>query len=470
MPRSIKLIGLDCGSTTTSLVVASARLTEGAVGRIEIRDLTPTFESPLVFTPFVDDQIDRPKLEAFVDGWLSESALDPAELFGGGALVTGLAARRGNAACITEIVEARLADAVIATANDPCLESWLAFMGNCQSLSRSRPAEPFVNIDVGGGTTNLAWGIDGQVTVTACLLVGARHFQFLSGTYEVSQLTPEASALADYLNIECRLGVTLAPAEIAAITNWYVELIEAAVTGDSQRLNSPITRLHTQIAPPRHEVASPATVTLSGGVGQLVYQRELQHRPQTTTEFGDLGGELAARIVESHVLAADLRTATPAGLGRATVYGLLRHATQSAGATVHLPQPERLPLKNVAIVGRLTPQSTDVEIQRTLDLAMRGVAGCVWVDLAEDDSQATVDLANRVSRELAALPHSGDRTLVVLVPANLGKVFGGYVSRWGSLAVDLIVLDEVSPRDAQFVRIGRPVDGAVGVSLYGMGG
>ena len=51
-------------------------------------------------------------------------------------------------------------------------------MGNCQSLSRSHPQMPFVNLDIGGGTTNLAVGIDGRVVGTGCLMVGARHFQF----------------------------------------------------------------------------------------------------------------------------------------------------------------------------------------------------------------------------------------------------------------------------------------------------
>ena len=62
---------------------------------------------------------------------------------------------------------------MIATAGDPALESWLAFMGNCHALSLAKPGVPIVNIDVGGGTTNLALGIDGQVVAAGALHVGA---------------------------------------------------------------------------------------------------------------------------------------------------------------------------------------------------------------------------------------------------------------------------------------------------------
>ena len=54
-------------------------------------------------------------------------------------------------------------------------------MGNCHALSKSHPTTPILNLDIGGGTTNLALGLDGQVLATGCLFVGARHFEFVPG-------------------------------------------------------------------------------------------------------------------------------------------------------------------------------------------------------------------------------------------------------------------------------------------------
>ena len=58
MSRAIKLVGLDCGSTTTSAVVAEAKLTTGALGRVEITDLVPILRSEMIFTPLDGQRLD----------------------------------------------------------------------------------------------------------------------------------------------------------------------------------------------------------------------------------------------------------------------------------------------------------------------------------------------------------------------------------------------------------------------------
>ena len=104
----IKLVGVDCGSTTTSVVVASAQLTRGPLGRVEIANLEPTFQSEMIFTPFRGNTIDAEQLASHLDAWLAAARTSPGEIFGGGASVTGLAAERANAAAITQLIEARL--------------------------------------------------------------------------------------------------------------------------------------------------------------------------------------------------------------------------------------------------------------------------------------------------------------------------------------------------------------------------
>ena len=59
--------------------------------------------------------------------------------------------------------------------------------------------------------------------------------------------------------------------------------------------------------------------------------------------------------------------------------------------------------------------------------------------------------------------------LVLLLEENLGKVLGQYVTRWGALPMRLMVIDEVLPRDAQYVQIGVLRHQVVPVSFYGLG-
>jgi ethanolamine utilization protein EutA len=473
MTRRIKLVGLDCGSTTTSAVVAAARLTTSAMGRVEISQMEQIFRSDVVFTPFDGDEIDACRLAAQLDDWLASTNTEADEIFGGGALVTGLAAQRKNVSAVTNLIESRMADSLIATADDPCLESWLAFMGNCHALSVAHPQTPILNLDVGGGTTNLALGVDGQVIATGCLFVGARHFQFASGTYQLTGVSPYAMALLEHLHIGHGIGDTLSSVEIDSILDFYVRLIEAAVEGNPAPAASTIGKRHVQVPLHRAGATLPgatlaqSAITLSGGVGQLVYDQMRGAAAGGVTQFGDLGGELAARIARSPLFAGRMRGLAPEGLGRATVYGLLRHSTELSGSTLYLPDPRRLPLKNVPIVGRIGPEATDEQLTQALDLAARGAgAACLQIDLEQPSLERVRSLGGRLADLLEKRPILPERVLVLLVPENLGKVLGGYITRWGTLPMNLIVVDEVPNRDAQFVRLGRSREGVVPLWLY----
>src|SRR5262249_957662 len=133
---AVKLVGLDVGTTTTSFLVASARMLRNCVtGRNEYGEVRPIFRPEAVFTPVLGDALDVFALENQLDRWLAPADLNSAEVASGGAIVTGLAARSANAAAVKDIVRRRFPQALVAATVDPCLESWLAFMGNTLALS-----------------------------------------------------------------------------------------------------------------------------------------------------------------------------------------------------------------------------------------------------------------------------------------------------------------------------------------------
>src|SRR5205807_3300838 len=141
---------------------------------------------------------------------------------------TGLAARAATAAAAVGLVRRRLGDALVATADDPCLESWLAFLGSCAGLSRAQPDTPVLNLDIGGGTTNLALGRAGEVLRTGCLFVGARHVQVVPGTYRIVKLSKYAQALFAERGIARGVGQELTRTEVADVLDFYVRLLDAA--------------------------------------------------------------------------------------------------------------------------------------------------------------------------------------------------------------------------------------------------
>ena len=92
MDDTVTLVGLDFGTTTSCAAIASATLACNSVTRrMELSNVKPCFYSEPVFTPFRGDQLDEARLDGYLDGWLKD--IDPSEVFGGGVMITGLAAQ-----------------------------------------------------------------------------------------------------------------------------------------------------------------------------------------------------------------------------------------------------------------------------------------------------------------------------------------------------------------------------------------
>ena len=362
--KDVRLVGLDFGTTTSRCVAATARLSRNAVtGRHELSDIREVFRSPIVLTPFCESGLDVRRLERDLDTWLTAARTGADEIFGGGALVTGLAAQQANSRVLVEMIRSRVKDVLVATAGDPCLEAWLAFQANAGPVSRSHPGRWAINLDIGGGTTNIALGKAGEVTRTGSLFVGARHVEVTPGTYRIVKLSRYARALFDELSIAAGPGDVLPLRELDAILDWSLRLIESALAGDRAAFRQTVAGLHEQ-APfdPTPDLESPV-FCLSGGVGELVYDILRTKQVPPTTQFGDLGIDLANRLATSPQWQSRPAGTSLPNAGRATVYGLLLHAMQISGSTIYLPDPALLPARDLPILGRITADSTDEQIR-----------------------------------------------------------------------------------------------------------
>jgi ethanolamine utilization protein EutA len=470
MQDAVKLIGLDFGTTTSSAVVAIARLSRNSVtGRMDLSDVRECFRSDLVFTPVRQEGLDIRRLEEYLEAWLAAGAVCTEEVFGGGALLTGLTAQKDNARALVELIRRRLGSALVATADDPCLESWLAFMGSSAALSRAHPDKTVLNLDIGGGTTNLALGKAGDVFRTGCLFVGARHIQVVPGTYRIVQISPYARALLDALGVRKGPGDCLTETEVDAVVDFYVRLLTAAAFGVPEVFQDPVAGMHRQVAFRTAAEMGPPVITFSGGVGELVYSH-LQGKPwPPTAHYGDLGIDLARRLVSCERWRDDLHQYRPASAGRATVYGLLRRSTEIAGSTVFLPRPEILPLEEMPVFGLLSSDSSDASLRDLFKLVRSSPrGGCLYVVLTGHEAAGVRALSEKIRRILQEEAFPAAHPLVFLVRGNVGKVLGHYVTAWGAFPLNLVVLDEIVIRDAQYAQIGALRNQVIPVSFYGL--
>jgi ethanolamine utilization protein EutA len=472
MSQEVQLVGIDVGSTTCSAVVATAHLVENSVGRRrELTGVREQFRSAMVFTPYAEDGIDEQALGNYLRTWLADAGVRQEQVLGGGALLTGLAAQQANARRVVQLVRGIAGDALVATADDPGLESWLAFLGSCDALSRANSQTHILNLDIGGGTTNLAIGKAGQVLRTGCLSIGARHIRVEPGGYRIKSLTPQAEATLAHLGIARDVGHQLTPGEVDAVLDFYLRIIESELQPDARHADVDIRRGYEQVPFHLPRDVDSYSVTLSGGVGELVYAHLRGEPWPSTTKFGDLGIDLARRIIETSPWTDQLNSKkfVPAGGGRATVLGLLRHATEVSGSTIYLPQPDRLPLADVPLVGAISPETSDDELGYLLEFIGRSPrGGGLFVALGSNPGTNVRDLGRRLANICRAINLPQERPLVLLLSENLGKTLGHYITQWGAAPLNLVVIDEIAAREAQFVYIGRPHDAVVPVSFFGL--
>lgn len=468
--QTVLLLGFDFGSTTCSAMAAYARLEANCVtGRMEFARPDVFYRSTPCFTPFsTSTQLDIAAIEHLIDAWLAESGVAPEAVFSGGAIVTGLAAERDNARALTHSIETRIGDTVIATARDPALESWLAFMGGCDMLSHLHEGG-VLNLDIGGGTTNPALGAGGQVLATGCHFIGARHFQFAPDGQILSGLSSFGDALLAHLGLSCRVGARMEERAIAQVVAYYIQGLEAIAQGQRGPFADPCGAMHEQVAF-APAMPHPPLITFSGGVGEMVYAAMDGHPLPPRSLYGDLGTDIAQGILSSPLLSRDLGRGMPENRGRATVYGLTMHSTDISGTTIFMPRSPALPLRDLPVLATLDMAATADRLTALLTLAARHPEGaCLRLDDATPPTLAVLrqfgaHLAEAIER--AALPQT--LPLVLLTTRNIGHTLGNYATRWGTLPCTLVVLDEVPARNARFIRVGRPHNAVLPVSFYGM--
>ena len=470
---AILTIGLDFGTTTSSAMVAKARIgVNCATGRMGFSSPEILYRSDPVFTPYTNGYIETDKIDLLLKQWLDESNIDRQQLFTGGVMITGLAAQNDNAKTIADHIRKWFGNIIVATADDPALESWLAFMGGTSVLSRFHHSIPMVNLDIGGGTTNPALGINGQVTATGCYFIGARHFQFIPGSRVIKDISKFGKAILESMGANYEIGDVLKDIHLEKILDFNIEALNAIVKNNHEFYVSEVAKYHQQKSFFINCDQDPV-ITFSGGVGEIIYSFISSGRWPETTCYGDLGVDLAQRIVADPVLSQHLDSHTPENKGRATVYGLTIHSTEISGTTLYLPDEKNIQISDLPIISRLSLNSDFIELKNALQLSMKSKKGaCLQISALNNNMAPSLTEIKQFGEHMAqALEHTQfppELPLVLLVPNDYGKAIGNYVSRWKSLPVNLSVIDEIPDRQASFVNIGAAQHHIIPVSFYGM--
>ena len=331
-------VGIDLGTTTTQLVFS--RLTvrnEGSafsVPNYTVAAREVLRRSAVHFTPLRSErELDAEAIARIVDAEYAAAGIDRRAVQTGAVIITGETARRENARAVLEALSGYAGDFVVATAG-PALESALAGRGAGAADYSQAHACTVVNLDIGGGTTNIARFTNGALTDTACLNVGGRLVK-LEPDGRVTYVSPVLRPFVPYAP-----GDRLTPQDLAPAVSLLTEILEEALgfrpVQDEARLRGFVTDRLPGPAPG-------AVYSFSGGVADL-----MDDRPREPFAYGDLGVLLGRAVAKSAVGPRIPARETI----RATVIGAGCHATELSGSTVYFDRIA-FPLKNLPVAAGL---------------------------------------------------------------------------------------------------------------------
>ena len=288
-PDTIVLVsaGIDIGTATSQMLVSRLvlkRLGRAHSSRYIVTSRESVFESPVVFTPYVDmDTIDSAGLIATISEWLDEAS-GAGEIESGVVLLTGEAVRRKNAEAIANRIGRLAGDFVCAAAGD-LFEARMAAAGS-HAVRKSREIGRVLNIDIGGGTTKLSVIERGKILESSVVRVGSRGI-VTDGDRIVTRLEISGQLACEALGLPIAVGSAVSEATLEAVADWMVARIDEHIFGLSSADPAPDLR----IVPPLRDVKNIDGVVFSSGVAEYIHKR-------TTRDYGDLGRWLARSVDE----------------------------------------------------------------------------------------------------------------------------------------------------------------------------
>ena len=337
----LSTIGIDIGSSTSHLLFAKVllqRQSQGLSSRFVVVHRQVMWRSPIMLTPFLPDgTIDAARLGAFIADCYREAGFARDDVDSGAVILTGEAIKRHNARAIDELFAAEAGKFVCATAGHK-LECTLAAHGaGAVRLSKERDA-CILHVDIGGGTTKLALIDRGKILGVSAFAVGGRLIAAdEAGAFtrvdDSARLVADALGIAtDPATLRAREPRAAIAARLAAIAADYILGSAPDALGRALLLTEPLARS-----------ATPAAITLSGGVSEYVFGYE-------SRDYGDIACALAEALRGELSRRSGLTLIDPGQRIRATVIGASQFTVQVSGKTIHLPRPGVLPVHNVPVI------------------------------------------------------------------------------------------------------------------------
>lgn len=458
MKEALLSVGIDLGTSTTQLIFSRLTVENVAAGytvpRMVITRKDIQYKSEIYFTPLITQtSIDFEKVREIVEREYAKAGIQKDEIDTGAVIITGETARKENAREVVSALSGFAGDFVVATAG-PDLESVISGKGAGTDLYSKEHNLTAVNMDIGGGTSNLAVFKRGDTKEVGCLDIGGRLVKVESGTNKITYIAPKLKEIIAEEHLDLEIGTQADEHKLAPLLKIMVEILEQSV---GLRTDCPYySRMITSQGIQSTEEIK--CISFSGGVADAIYYPEKFTDP---FQFGDIG-ILLGRAIRQSELFQRFEVIESAETIRATVVGAGSHTTKISGSTITYTG-NTFPVKNLPVLKVTKEEEAPGMLEKAIKKKMEwffteGKPEILAVALEGEVSpsfERVGQYAEELLKGMEQLREAGF-PLIVVVEHDMAKVLGQTMYCLLDWKGKIICLDGISLTEGEYIDIGKP--------------
>ena len=454
--------GIDIGTTTTQLVISELilknRLPGARIPKIEIVSKKVIYQSKIYITPIIDHRIvDAVAVKEIIKLEYEKAGFNPSEIDTGALIITGETAKKENAEKIVHELAGYAGEFVVAVAG-PELESILAGKGSGAADFSKVNRKKIINLDIGGGTTNIAVFQDGNVVDCTCANVGGRLIEIEKESEYVSYISKPAQLFIDTYRINIFLGEKVNKLELKKFCDTMVSFVDTVAMGEEvpKELESIL------MAPIIKNGSNYDGISFSGGVAEYIY-KDIEAK-NSDFEFEDIGKFLAIAFRKSKLFQT-YNVIEPSEAIRATVVGAGTQSVNVSGSTVFI-DASLLPLRNIPVAKVIWDDIPDdledviksiYQVIKQYKLPTKTSPLAISISCPKECSFKNIEKMARGIYYAWGRLEAAENPLVIILEKDIGKVLGQTLYCISGGQMRFLSIDSINMDEGDYIDVGTPI-------------